>query len=61
MCYSVVMLNNLNFSLYYNNDYNNDNSMEIVDILNVFYEYTDSSLVLYAFKEYLYFYKDDII
>lgn len=70
--YRVAMLSNLNFSYYYYNvvhslkecfNYNTTvtHSMNIVEILNVFCESTDNSLISNALREYVYFYKEDII
>lgn len=68
----VEMLINLNFSYYYYNvlhslkecfNYSSTSSpsLTIVEILNVFCESTDNSLLSNALREYLYFYKEDII
>lgn len=68
----IAMLGTLNFSYYYHHvlhslkecfNYNSSSNpnMSIVEILNVFCESTDNSLLSNALREYIYFYKEDIM
>lgn len=72
LSHRVAMLGTLNFSYYYHNvlyslkecfNYNSSSNpnMSIVEILNVFCESTDNSLLSNALREYIYFYKEDIM
>lgn len=62
----IKLLSNLNFSYYFHNilhslkEISNNSSMSFAEILNIYCESTNNTLLSNALREYIYFYKEDI-